>query len=90
MQLYRITQEAVNNAVKHAQARDITITLGPGHCDLTIRDNGNGFLVEEAMAQGFGLRIMRYRAGICGCNLEIESTPGKGTIVRCNPLARVS
>jgi two-component system CheB/CheR fusion protein len=89
MQLYRITQEALNNAVKHAKATDITIMLGPGHCDLAISDNGNGFQVGEAIASGFGLRIMRYRAGTIGCSLGIDSTPGKGAVVRCESMATV-
>ena len=88
MQLYRIAQEAVNNAVKHAQARDITITLEADHCGLAVSDNGIGFQVDEAMARGYGLRIMRYRAGTIGCSLEIESTPGKGTVVQCEPVVR--
>ena len=84
MQFYRIAQEAVNNAVKYAQAREITIKLKNKECcELTISDDGSGFELDKVIGNGFGLRIMRYRAGIIGCPLAIESTPGKGTIVRC-------
>jgi signal transduction histidine kinase len=85
MQIYQITQEAVNNAVKHAQPSKISILLKttPESSELTISDNGCGFQVDAANSEGMGIRIMRYRAGVIGYNLAIESTPGKGTIVRC-------
>ena len=78
-------QEAVNNAVKHADARNINVKLsGEGNqYEFAISDNGHGFAVDKATVNGLGLRIMRYRAGVIGCNLEIESSPGKGTVVRC-------
>jgi len=84
MQLYRIAQEAVNNAVKHAHPSQVKITLdGRGdQCEMNIYDNGRGFQTDSAKTKGLGINLMRYRAGIIGCNLEIESTT-KGTQVRC-------
>jgi signal transduction histidine kinase len=85
LQAYRIVQEAVNNAVKHSNATRVDICLGASesHCELSIKDNGIGFNTDEKLYDGLGTRIMRYRAGIVGSNLYIESSPGKGTVVRC-------
>lgn len=88
MQIYRVIQEAVNNALKHANAKRIDIHLGSIHssCRFYISDNGCGFNVEK-QSNGMGTRIMVYRAGIIGCELDIESTPGTGTTVSCNQTA---
>ncbi|MGB5600927.1 MAG: PAS domain S-box protein [Gammaproteobacteria bacterium] len=84
MQLYRIAQEAVNNAVKYANPRNIHIKLENIHgYALTVSDDGSGFNVNDMMQKRFGLRIMRYRAGIIGFKLEIESSPGRGTAIHC-------
>jgi len=87
MQIYRIAQEAVNNAVKHAQARRIRIRLNckGGRSKLEVEDDGCGFEVDQELKEGLGIRIMRYRAGVIGGTLQIESARGKGTIVRCVP-----
>jgi len=86
--LYRITQEAINNALKHSHARNINIKLGdPDNDALTIHDDGDGFQMNEAIAKGFGLRILRYRAGTIGYYLDIESMPGKGTTIQCKRVA---
>lgn len=88
MQIFRIVQEAVNNAVKHANARNINVKMsGEGsQYELVISDNGQGFVVDKAIVNGLGLRIMRYRAGVIGCDFEIDSSPGKGTVVHCQSL----
>ena len=85
VQLYRIAQELVHNAVKHAQARNITISLSKANnsVELSISDDGKGFRPDNGTREGFGLRIMRYRAAMIGCDLMIDSAPGKGTVVRC-------
>ena len=90
MQLYRIAQEAVNNAVKYANPKIIRIKLesADGYV-LTVSDDGRGFDVDEMMPKRFGLRIMRYRAGIIGFKLEIRSSPGEGTIIQCRQEAVV-
>jgi PAS domain S-box-containing protein len=85
IQLYRIAQEAVHNAIKHGRPRNITIRLArAGGCaELRVSDDGSGFSSDSGGAEGFGLRIMRYRAAIVGAELSIESTPESGTLVRC-------
>jgi len=92
VQIYRIAQEAVNNAVKHANATKITIYLGStdGTFELSISDNGCGFEPDQSTSDSLGIRIMRYRAGIIGCNLAVISTVGKGTVVRCRRAATSS
>jgi two-component system, LuxR family, sensor kinase FixL len=85
MQLYRIAQELVHNAVRHAQARHITISLSKTGklLELSVCDDGKGFQPDNGEKEGYGLRIMRYRAAMTGCELTIDSTPGKGTVARC-------
>lgn len=86
-QLFRIAQEALNNALKHSQARKVSVVLEeePEQWKLTVSDDGAGFLSEaEAEAKdGLGLQILRYRAELIGANLEVRSRPGKGTQVVC-------
>lgn len=84
--LYYIAQEAVNNAVKHAEANEIRIDL---HGDkeaiyLEVRDDGVGVSQEAKTNGGMGLHIMGYRAKAIGGNLAISTTDGKGTIIRCS------
>lgn len=85
LQLYRITQEAVNNAVKHAKPDNITIDLAAakGGITLKISDDGKGFDADGHAADGLGMHIMRYRANIIGAALEIHSERGKGTSIVC-------
>lgn len=84
--LLRIAQEAVANAVKHAGASHITITLGfqAGRLDLEIADDGRGFSPGQADPAGstFGLVGMRERATQIQGTLEIDSRPDGGTRVR--------
>lgn len=84
--LYRIAQEAVNNAVKHGHARNIEISLQPAgeKIALTVRDDGVGFPKEARRTGSMGLQIMKYRAGVVGATLRVEPGPaGRGTIVTC-------
>lgn len=82
--LYRIAAEAVTNAAKHAGARCVTlrVELTPGALVLSVTDDGHGFRVA-ADTEGAGQRIMRHRAEVIGAALEVDSTPGQGTLVRC-------
>ena len=82
-QLYRITQEAVHNAVEHGAAREVQINLAFNHevMVLTIRDNGKGF-DSKANGNGMGLRIMRYRTQCIGGSCDVQSS-SEGTVVRC-------
>jgi signal transduction histidine kinase len=84
MNLLRIGQEAVANAVKHGQAQRISIELlyGPTLVRLTVSDDGHGFPANQASPTGhFGLLDMRERAQSMGSHLQVESEPGHGTRV---------
>jgi two-component system CheB/CheR fusion protein len=86
--LYHIAQEAVNNALKHGKPHHIAIRLAGGDApSLTIDDDGSGLLEgpndSAAGGQGMGLVIMKYRANMIGAGLEVRSSPGAGTTVRC-------
>jgi PAS domain S-box-containing protein len=80
---YRITQEAINNIIKHANARQVTIALrtnGAG-VDLEISDDGCGFDPDLVTADHQGLQIMRERAEKLGMSLELNTQMGQGTQV---------
>ena len=84
-QMYRIAQEAVNNAVKHSQGSRISIRLEENEQEimLSISDNGIGINCDDASADGLGLGIMKHRSSIIGGTAEITSSPEGGTLVRC-------
>lgn len=82
MNLLRIGQEAVANAMKHGLARHISIELryAPESVRLTVSDDGQGFAADQASPAGhFGLLDMRERAQSMGSCLTVESDPGHGT-----------
>jgi signal transduction histidine kinase len=83
--LFRIAQEAVNNAIKHANPRRITVTLGLQEDAITldIRDDGVGIDNSPADNRGMGLNILQYRAHCLGGNIRIESLRDGGTWVAC-------
>ena len=84
--LYRIVQEAINNAVQHGKATQITITLAlrrAGGMILMVHDNGVGFPTVVAERPGMGLRIMHHRARMIGATLEIQRGAPGGTCVIC-------
>jgi two-component system sensor kinase FixL len=83
--LYRLTQEAVTNAIKHGRAHNISIMLAVvrGGGELTIRDDGCGFEVDSENSSGLGLRIMNYRAKMISGSFHVESSTTGGTVVRC-------
>lgn len=81
-EIYRIAQEGLNNVVKHAAAREVTIKIkyGENALRLEMRDDGAGFDTQLAsQSGGVGLRGIQERANKLGGSLKIESTPGKGT-----------
>jgi len=84
--LFRISQEALNNIAKHAQAKQVTLRLEPadGHMLLTIRDDGRGFDPAEVRVRSsrYGMTTMKERVLAAGGSLEVESAPGKGTTLR--------
>jgi signal transduction histidine kinase len=79
--LYGISQEALNNVVKHARAKNVTVHLiQSGHkLIMKIEDDGTGFNVQAKGKGGIGLRTMRERAESQNSNLVIKSAPGEGT-----------
>jgi len=83
--LYRVVQESLNNALRHAQAAEIAVVIERDANDVycAIRDNGIGFDIEAVNArdgeQGFGLLGMRERLKTVGGSLHIHSVPGQGT-----------
>lgn len=86
--LYRIAQEAVNNALKHARARRVNIRLskGEGRLCLEIADDGVG-LPKDLISAGVGLGVMRHRASVIGAELTVKSlNPGGVTITCVQPL----
>ncbi|SMO64784.1 hybrid sensor histidine kinase/response regulator [Fodinibius sediminis] len=83
--LYRIAQEAINNAIKHGNASVVHVALNmeKDHIMLHIEDNGQGFPGPEEISDGMGVRIMNFRAQMIGGHLEIKSENGEGTEVFC-------
>lgn len=85
--LYRICQEALNNALRHSQARRATLSLerDVGMLHLDVRDDGIGFdTANMASGGGLGLTSMRERAQMLGGTLDVRSAPGRGTHLQVN------
>ncbi|CAM5652465.1 histidine kinase OS=Streptomyces tendae OX=1932 GN=GUR47_31150 PE=4 SV=1 [Streptomyces tendae] len=86
--LYRVAQESLTNAARHADAERLEVGLGraDGAVTLTVADDGRGI---EAAHEGAGIRGMRERALLIGAALDITSAPGSGTRIRLTaPLLR--
>ena len=84
-QLFRIAQEAVSNALRHARATTIDITVA---CDeravcLFVNDDGVGMPATREGAAGMGLRIMEHRARFIGASFSLHSAAGEGTRIVC-------
>jgi len=84
--LYRITQEALTNVARHAQATEVAVVvrLEDHHLTMVIRDNGRGFSTSNKDSDGrkhLGLQSMRERASIMGGELKVESAPAQGTCI---------
>ncbi|MCB1278816.1 PAS domain S-box protein [Prosthecobacter sp.] len=84
--IYRIAQEAANNALRHGRPKSIRISfkrLDELQCELKVEDNGSGLLKRNEGSQGIGMRVMDYRANLIGGSLEIKSKPRGGVCVIC-------
>ena len=83
MHLYRIAQEAINNATRHGTARNIFLFLDATGRSIRLRvvDDGVGF--SESQSQGIGLDIMHYRARLIAGQLTIKRRDSRGTVVTC-------
>jgi len=85
-QLYRIAQEALTNAVKHARASRIVVELAclnQGQLTLTVQDNGVGRDQAKRTRGGLGMGIMAHRARLINGNLTVTDAAGGGTLVSC-------
>jgi signal transduction histidine kinase len=84
--LYRIAQEAIQNAIKHGKARRIQIRLGfmRGNIVLLVADDGVGLPLRSPGKKAFGLRIMDYRARALGGSLAVQKRDTGGTTVVCS------
>jgi len=86
LHLYRVAQEAVTNAVKHSDAKNILISLDHDktHVCVSVQDDGKGFSVEKRRkGKGLGVHMMRYRANALGGELKIERRKTGGMDVTC-------
>lgn len=87
LEVYRIVQEAVSNTIRHAQARQmyLTVSLQENGVSLLFEDDGKGFDVHaqtgKAFTSGLGLKTIRERTHKLQGEFRIESTPGKGTVL---------
>lgn len=84
--LFRIAQEAVQNAIKHGKAARVVIRLtqkGEG-VELVVKDNGRGLPKHFEKRQGMGLKIMDYRASMIGAELQVQRRNGGGTWLTCS------
>jgi signal transduction histidine kinase len=83
--LYRIAQEAVQNAIRHGKATRVVVELsaGSGAVRLCIRDNGRGFPELLPETRGMGLEIMKYRARMIGGSLRHQTKRRVGTALTC-------
>jgi len=91
--LYRIAQEATNNAAKHSEANQIKMLLaaGQGQLRLRVQDNGRGIPRRQSDNVGMGLNIMKYRAQMIGAALDLRTSPADGTVITCTvPYANTS
>jgi signal transduction histidine kinase len=85
LHLYRIAQEALSNAARHAQATQLAVSLCAENAELilSIADDGTGFDPQAKAVEGLGLRTMQYRASLIHGKLTLASDLGRGTTVRC-------
>jgi len=88
--LYRIAQEAINNATRHGNASKIALSLTTrqGCTQLRIADDGRGMSNSASNTPGIGLSIMHYRAHLAGGELRIDEPNGRGTAVTCTMTER--
>jgi len=96
--IFRVAQEATNNIIKHSKVTSFTVSLkyADDGVELLVKDKGQGFDVEKALAKAddrktLGLASMRERVAEQGGNLDIKSSPGKGTRIKvCLPYPKNS
>lgn len=82
--LYRIGQEAVNNALKHAKAETVTIRLSRGIRALRLQISDDGRGLSRIKSRGLGLGVMKHRASVIGAELTVASKSGQGVTITCS------
>jgi len=83
--IYRITQEGLENILRHANASaaEVKLAASNGNLELVIQDNGSGFDPDHVKGEDrFGLQGLKERAAAIGGNLIVQSKPGEGTLIR--------
>jgi hypothetical protein len=85
--LFRIAQEAVNNALRHGKPSKVKLSLqhvSQTECELRIEDDGAGLKKNKGeQDSGIGVRVMDYRANLIGARLTIKTKPRRGVVVTC-------
>lgn len=85
--LFRIAQEAVNNALRHGKPTQVKLSLqhvSQTECELRIEDDGVGMKKSKnAQRNGIGVRVMDYRANLIGARLTVKAKPKRGVVVTC-------
>jgi len=82
--IFRVAQEALENVVKHASARQVSVRLAErnGAVSMTIADDGAGFALSDVdFSEELGIKGMHERAGMAGGRLKVSSAPGEGTTI---------
>lgn len=81
--LFRVIQECINNALKHARAShiDVAVNLEKNGISVTVEDDGVGFSLSETAASGIGMENIRRRTHYLNGTVEWDSSPGNGTLV---------
>ena len=90
---FRIMQESLTNAARHAAASRVAVSLCflPGELELTVQDDGIGIAAQQGRSGGMGLLGMRERAHALGGTFALEGGPGRGTTIRCSlPLTKAA
>lgn len=83
--VYRIAQEAITNAMKHSKASSVVLRVQrlTNACELSVRDDGDGFPASASAAQGRGLNIMKHRARLINGDIQVQPARPRGTAVIC-------
>jgi signal transduction histidine kinase len=83
--LYRIAQQAIDNAIRHGKAKRISLALesSGNNIRIVVKDDGSGFSNLSKSHPGLGMRIMRFRADLLGGTVHFSSEPGQGACVEC-------
>lgn len=78
--VFRIFQELMNNTMKHANAKQVTITLSDAPFKLSVKDDGLGFDLQAVMKKGMGMQNIIKRAHIANLSCDIDASPNEGCI----------